>query len=101
MFQQDNASAHTSWFVVDFLRDSEIQTLEWPSKSPDLNPIEHVWDYLGLKVQARSPQNLRDLEAILLREWNLIPQDFIDNLVGSMRRRLGAVIEPRGGSTKY
>ena len=36
--------------------------LPWPSCSPDINPIEHVWDVIGRKVRARGPRNVRDLE---------------------------------------
>ena len=100
-FQQDNAPAHRSQIVNNFLREHAIPLLDWPSKSPDLNPIEHVWDYLGRKVQERSPTDLLNLAGIVSEEWECMPQEFIDNLVNSMRRRIGAVIERTGGSTRY
>ena len=43
----------------------------WPAMSPDLNPIEHIWDMLGRRIHAWEPpvQNIRQLEAALHREW--------------------------------
>ncbi|GFV98099.1 gag-pol [Trichonephila clavipes] len=63
--------------------------MEWPACSPDLNPIEHVWDILGRRIAARprSPATVRDLEIALLEEWNSIPQSLIDNLIASMANR--------------
>ena len=65
--------------------------------SPDTNPIEHIWDYLGRKFRARgNVHDLRDLENALIQEWNIIP-----NVVRSMRGRLAACINSRGGHTRY
>ena len=58
--------------------------------SPDLNPIEHIWDMLGRRIQAREPpvQNLRQLEAALHQKWQQLPQQDIRRLTGGMRRRV-------------
>ena len=72
--------------------------------SPDLNPIEHIWDMLGRRIQAREPpvQNIRQLEATLHREWQqLSQQDIRRRLTGGMRRRVEAVIQARWGYTRY
>ncbi|GFT61875.1 transposable element Tcb1 transposase [Trichonephila clavipes] len=67
---------------------------ERPACSPDLNPIEHVWDMLGRRIAARPrpPATVRDLEIALLEEWNSIPQSLIDNLIASMANRCAAVL---------
>lgn len=100
---QDNARPHTAAIVSEYLREVEIDVLPWPARSPDLNPIEHVWDKLGKQVKQRdpTPTNIGDLKRVLEEEWNRIPQDFIDNLIKSMPRRLQAVLTARGGNTKY
>ncbi|GBL76555.1 hypothetical protein AVEN_53286-1 [Araneus ventricosus] len=63
--------------------------MDWPAYSPDLNPIEHVWDMLGRRIAARQPPPtcLPELRRELLDEWCNIPQDQIDNLILSMPRR--------------
>ncbi|GFY33312.1 transposable element Tcb2 transposase [Trichonephila clavipes] len=48
IFQQDNAWARTSRVSQDCLHT--VTTLPWPDGSPDLSPIEHIWDHLGRRV---------------------------------------------------
>ena len=81
---------------IDFIDD-------WPSKSPDLNPIEHLWDNLDTRVRQRQnpPGNVNELRDALLEEWNNIPQAQINNLIHSMRHRCQAVSNARGGHTRY
>ncbi|GFW03494.1 transposable element Tcb2 transposase [Trichonephila clavipes] len=61
--------------------------MEWPACSPDMNPIEHVWDALGRLVAGRQPppQTLQELERALLEEWDRIPQLVINSLKGAQR----------------
>ena len=75
----------------------------WPALSPDLSPIEHLWDELGRRVRHRQnpPETLQELGDALVHEWNNIPQAFIQRLIGSMRRRCEAVVAARGGHTGY
>lgn len=95
-FQQDNAPAHRSWITSQLLEDLGVRLLPWPARSPDLNPIEHVWDILGRRVQHSACQSLNELFDALREEWDAIPQDDLDNLISSMPRRVGAVISKRG-----
>ena len=101
IFQQDNAPAHRSWLTSQFLEDLGLQVLPWPARSPDLNPIEHVWDILGRRMKSRACLNLRELWDALREEWSSIPQEDLDNLILSMPRRVGQVIDKRGGHTRY
>lgn len=77
--------------------------MEWPARSPDLNPIEHIWEQLQSRVQARQvpPGTRVELRTALLEEWQAIPQQNIQNLISSMHRRCEAVIRVRGGNTDY
>ncbi|GBM22754.1 hypothetical protein AVEN_196121-1 [Araneus ventricosus] len=63
-FQQDNATAHTSRFVTEWLQEyiSHIRHFHRPSKSPDVNIIEHIWYALQLTVQKRSPPPLTPID---------------------------------------
>ncbi|GFV72004.1 transposable element Tc1 transposase [Trichonephila clavipes] len=68
--------------------------MDWPAFSPDLNPIEHVWDTLGRCIAARlhHPENTQQLKQMLIEEWALLPQEMLHQLVLSMRRRCEATI---------
>jgi transposase len=99
----DNARPHRSRTVTAYLQNEAVTSVPWPAMSPDLNPIKHIWDMLGCRIQAREPpvQNIRQLEATLHREWQQLSQQDIRRLTGGMRCRVEAVIQARGGYTQY
>ncbi|GFS54877.1 transposable element Tcb2 transposase [Trichonephila clavipes] len=72
VFIDDNATCHRT-LTVQYCVDSEgIQRLVWPARSPDLNPIENVWDALGRQVAGRNypPTNKNTLMRALTEEWD-------------------------------
>ncbi|GFX38794.1 transposable element Tcb2 transposase [Trichonephila clavipes] len=77
---------HTARVSQDCLRT--VTTLPWPARSPDLSPIEHIWDHLGLRVW--HPTSLNALEARLQQIWNEMSQDIIQNLYASMSDRIAS-----------
>jgi transposase len=93
--QHDNATSHTAHSVCDFLQDRNVSVLAWPAKSPDVNPIEHVWDLLDRRMRVRAilPRNVWELAGALVEEWGNISQQELANLVQSMRRRCTAVVK--------
>jgi len=103
IFQDDNASVHRAGCVIEFKEEYMISSLPWPAQSPDLNPIEHLWDVLGRKVHEHipHPKNRRELIAVLEEEWNNIEPDVLENLVNSMPNRVQAVIQSHGNPTMY
>ncbi|KFM71212.1 Transposable element Tcb1 transposase, partial [Stegodyphus mimosarum] len=95
IFQQDNARCHTAASVRAWFEDhqDEFTVLPWPANSPDLNPIEHLWDHLDRVVRAMDPQprNLAQLATALESAWLNIPENTFRDLCDSLPARLAAV----------
>jgi len=75
--------------------------MDWPSNSPDLNPIENLWAIVKRNVEKRRPKNLSELESFLGEEWDNIPNSLLISLVDSMSRRCNEVIEKNGERISY
>ncbi|GFV47927.1 transposable element Tcb2 transposase [Trichonephila clavipes] len=89
LFMDDNAPCHRTVAAEQLLESEDIERMDWPARSPDLNPIEHVWDFLGRRLAARTlpPVTIRELRLALQVEWAAMPQQLIDILILSMGRR--------------
>lgn len=103
IYQHDNATPHTGRESRECLAANNINVMEWPSKSPDLNPIEHLWDNVDRRVRQRQnqPNTIQELETALIQEWNNVPQREIQALIRSMRQRCQAVVNANGGHTRF
>lgn len=124
-FQQDGAPCHTCVSSISFsfcelnkslkyilyfrakqslqwFRDNKIPLMDWPSQSPDLNPIEHLWDEIDRSYrQGPRAKNLNELCEKLQIIWESIPLSTIEKLIDSMPARMRAVVEAKGGYTHY
>ena len=97
MAQQDNdpkhaANATKAWFV-----DNCAPVLEWPSQSPDLNPIENLWSIL----EDRSKKGKVNNKEELIQEWNSLSEDLLFKPSDFMPRRIQAVFAVKGWITKF
>jgi hypothetical protein len=96
VFMQDGASCHTAKSTTQFFADKGIPLLPWPAKSPDLNPIEHVWNIMKRRIKVETKADVIDLENAIIDAWNSISQEMINDLVLQFPHRLQKVIDGNG-----
>lgn len=84
-FQQDNAPAHKAKKTILYFKNAGIKVLDWPANSPDLNPIENLWNILKQKVYNRNPKTKSELIAFTKEEWNNIEKKTLFSLVASVQ----------------
>ncbi|KAJ7316825.1 hypothetical protein JRQ81_002987 [Phrynocephalus forsythii] len=101
VFQHDNDPKHTSKTTAALLKKLKVKLMDWPSMSPDLNPIEHLWGILKGKVEVHKVSNIHQLCDIIMEEWKRTPVATCDALVNSLPKRIKAVLENNGFHTKY
>jgi len=103
IFQEDNDRKHTSKLATAWRAENNVTRLDWPSSSPDLNPIENAWHVLDLRVRARNPlpRNADQMWTALQEEWARLDFSYIRRLYRSMPRRVEACIENKGRWIDY
>ncbi|GFV76760.1 transposable element Tcb1 transposase [Trichonephila clavipes] len=103
VFMDDNAPCHRTVAADQLLESEDIERMDWKARSPDLNPIEHVWDFLGRRLAARTlpPVTIREIRLALQDEWAAMPQQLIDTLILSMGRRRETCLAVRGDHIPY
>jgi transposase len=103
-FMHDNAPVHTKKSNVKALEDAGVNVLTWPARSPDLNPIENVWAWLKEKLYTEYPpcESAEELETTVHTIWNThLTPELCEKFCGNYSKRLRAVLESKGESTKY
>ena len=98
IFQQDNADIHKTAAVTTFLSENNIETLEWPPQSPDLSPIENIWNVLKMKLKVikprpRSHAKMRDKCSEI---WLTLTDDVRVGLLNTVRERLRKCLKAKG-----
>uniref|UniRef100_A0A8C1HXF7 HTH cro/C1-type domain-containing protein n=1 Tax=Cyprinus carpio carpio TaxID=630221 RepID=A0A8C1HXF7_CYPCA len=101
VFQHNLAPAHSAKTTGKWFTDHGITVLNWPANSPDLNPIENLWDIVKRKLRDARPNTLDELKAAIEESWASITPQQCHRLIASMPRRIEAVISAKGFPTKY
>src|SRR5579859_4406827 len=111
LFMHDNAPCHKAAHILEFLKENHVPVMQWPPQSPDLNPIENLWAHLKARFHKRFLELFshpsKSLEAryrygeILQEVWYSQGMELVEVLIQSMPRRVQAVIDTKGGWTKY
>lgn len=103
VFQQDNCRCHVARSTMEWLKNKNIEVMDWPPYSPDLNPIENLWGVLVRKVYAGGKQfkSIDDLQSAVIGCWEDLDQNILQNLVNSMPNRIYETIYAHGSSINY
>jgi transposase len=98
---QDNAPTHTATLVQQWLHNHGISLLDFPPYSPDLNPIENLWNDVEKRVERRAPTTIEELQDVIAEEWAATPTELLKTLAHSMPKRCQAVIDAHGDHTRF
>ncbi len=101
IFQHDNDPKHKSKPVTQYLAQKKISVLPWPAQSPDLNPVEHLWEHVSRQLKNKRCSNATQLIEEITAICSSIPRSVIEKLVESMPRGCAAVIVNKGYATRY
>ena len=102
VFQQDNATLHKTAAVNEFFRENAIPILDWPPQSPDLSPIENMWNIMKMKMKALRPRprTSKELKLACLKLWTEISDDNRKTLIDGFKDRLKRCIKAKGDLIK-
>src|SRR3979490_2834931 len=103
IFQQDNDPKQTCKKATQWFSGHGYEVMKWPTQSPDLNPIEHLWTIVKkcLSDYENPPNRVHELWERVKVEWNKIEPEVCQKLIECMPRRVQAVMRANGGYTKY
>jgi len=103
ILMEDGAPAHRAHATAEQRAQLGIPKLTWPPYSPDLNPIENIWNLLKSRINARQPRplTLKDVKQAIFEEWDKITVDNIQKHVDSLPQRVQAVVDANGGHTRW
>ncbi|EPS44330.1 hypothetical protein H072_1671 [Dactylellina haptotyla CBS 200.50] len=102
---QDNAPAHAAAATRQDLEERKVQVIQWPAFSPDLNPIETVWNYMKDYIEDHHSARKNPSHSVLRRyvqeAWEVVPEAYLQDLVNTMPARCQAVIAANGYHVKF
>jgi hypothetical protein len=100
---QDGAPGHSAEYTLNELQERGVTVITWPAYSPDLNPIETLWNRIKNELQEKYPEKMSydQLRAAVKAIWDAIPDDDVRDLIRTMRQRCEAVIAANGLFTRF
>ena len=101
IFMQDNDPKHKSKLTMKFFQERNIQLLNWPPQSPDMNPIENLWFIIKQEVAKFNFKNKNELKEKIREVWDSIPDELFKKLALSFKKRALDLYRVKGLCTKY
>jgi hypothetical protein len=101
IYQQDNAPCHKSRASMAWFAENQFEVMDWPARSPDLNPIEHIWALIDQRISGIQFHSMTQLEEELVNQWNKITRTECLNLIESMPTRISFCIKAEDGHFNY
>ena len=100
-FCQDNDPKHTALNIRLWLLYNCPEIIKTPPQSPDLNPIENIWQKLESRISKHTISSKQQLKSVLQEEWGKIIPEITKKLIRSIPRRLNYVLKVKVNPTKY
>ena len=101
ILQDDNDPKHRAKIITKWKNENNIKYIDWPSNSPDLNPIENIWSLLKNKVKKITAKNINELKENINKCWNELEEEHIINTINSMSKRIKNVLDNDGKCINY
>jgi transposase len=101
ILMEDGASIHSAHITKAYHAYFGVNQMKWPANSPDLNPIENVWRLLKYRVGRRFPKTDTEVRQYIEEEWAKLTIEDYEKYIKEMPQRVQAVIDARGGHTKW
>lgn len=99
--EQDNAMPRDTTYTRKWLDQSHVTLLPWPAASPDLSPIENVWQVMKDNLEKLQPDTIAEWKSVIQETWKGSSQNYIDNLIDSVPRRMKQSVARNGDLTDY
>jgi transposase len=103
VFQQDNAKAHKTPAVIEYFGSWGYQVLVWPPQSPDLSPIENIWNVMKMKLKAMRPRprTKATMRNAMMDIWDELDDTIREKLIMTFRSRCEKCIENKGELVRF
>ena len=101
LFQCDNENIHKEKKIVKFLKYINVDVIKWPGNSPDIAPIENIFEWVNKHLEGRDVRTISKLKREVRKTFKILKQSFLKNLVKSLPKRLQLVTKSNGEMFKY